>query len=378
MTRVLFIASLHHPEQLRAEQAQAPVGRIPRFPTSMGQHFWERAMLKRGWEVDVFWRNLSGFGNGDIRALRQAFHSERLTPLKVINALLRRLPPEANPDIRRRNTRLLAQALAQKPDILWLVGDNTVIYAETLAAIKEQVGCRLVYASGTSPIVFSHAIERRAARLYDLVLVNDYYHGIQWLELGAPRMECLPIAAIDPDFHFPQPLDDDARRAYACDVTFVGTLVPRHLYSERQRALEALADVELGIWSVHDVPPALRPYYRGKALGAEMMRVLSAATISLNIHGDFMRYGGNMRLFESAAVGAFQIVDDRPGIRDWFAIGEHVVVYRDHDELRRLVAHYLARPDERQRIAHAARQHVYQHHTYDQRLARVAAWLGVS
>lgn len=376
MTRVLFVASLHHPEQLRLEMAQTPPNSAPAlFPTSMGQHFWERAMRKRGWEVQVFWRNLSGFGNGDIRALRQSVHSERLTPRKVIDALLRRLPPAINPDVRRRNTRLLARAVTEKPDILWLVGDNTVIYPETLAAIKEQIGCRLIYASGTSPIVFSHAIERRAARLYDLVLVNDYYHGVQWLELGAQRMECLPIAAVDPSYHVPQTLDVDEQRAYACAVTFVGTLVPDHLYSERRRALEALSDYELGIWSVHEVPPSLRPYYRGRALGGQMMRVLSGATISLNIHGDFMRYGGNMRLFESAAVGAFQIADDRPGIHQWFNVGEHLVTYRNHAELRQLVAHYLARPDDRHRIAQAARQHVYQHHTYDQRLARVAQLL---
>ena len=44
-----------------------------------------------------------------------------------------------------------------------------------------------------------------------------------------------------------------------------------------------------------------------------MLEVLSSAKISLNVHGNFMRYGGNMRLFEAAAVGTFQIVDNRAG-----------------------------------------------------------------
>ncbi len=223
--------------------------------------------------------------------------------------------------------------------------------------------------------MFSHPIERAAARLYDLVLVNDYYHGIQWLELGAKQMECLPIAAIDPDFHYPRELSPDERQQYATDVAFVGTLVPDNLYSERVAALNALHDFNPGIWSVHDVPESLRPHVRGYALGETMFRVLSAAKISLNIHGDFMRYGGNMRLFEAAAVGAFQIVDDRPGIKTWFTPDTHLVTFTHTDELRDKVAYYLAHDDERQTITQAAIVHVRQHHTYDVRLARVEALL---
>lgn len=370
--RILFVATLHHPEQLQKDIAATPAGESPPlFPTSMGQHFWARAMRKRSYTLDVFWRNLPGYGRGDISALKSHVHTQRITPGKVANALLRRMPLHLNPDYRRRNANLITHARQFQPDILWMIGDNTVIYPDTLATIKADTGCKVVYASGTSPIVFSHPIERAAARLYDLVLVNDYYHGIQWLELGAKQMECLPIAAIDPDFHYPRELSSDERQQYAADVSFVGTLVPDNLYSERVAALNALTDFNPGIWSVHDVPDSLRPYVRGYALGETMFRVLSAAKISLNIHGDFMRYGGNMRLFEAAAVGAFQIVDNRPGIKTWFTSGEHLVTFTDTDDLRAKVAYYLAHDAERQTIAQAALKHVRQHHTYDVRLARV-------
>ena len=372
--RILFVASLHHPEQLQKEIAARPQGAAPAlFPTSMGQHFWERAMRQRGYALDVFWRNMPGFGNPDIGRLSAQVHRSGITPGKVAGALLRRLPARANPDYQRRNARLLAQAQQFQPDWIWLVGDNSVIYPETLAQIKARTGCRIAYVSGTSPIVFSQPIERQAARLYDLVLVNDYYHGMQWMELGAKRMVCLPIAAIDPDFHFPQPLSDAERAAFRADVSFVGTLVPDQLYSERVQALSALTDFDLGIWSVHEVPALLRPHQRGAALGAEMMRVLSAATISLNIHGDFMRYGGNMRLFEAAAVGAFQIVDERPGIPQWFTPGEHLISFSSPADLRDKVAYFLAHPAERAAIADAARAHVLAHHTYAMRLEQVEA-----
>jgi hypothetical protein len=362
--KILFVASLHHPEALQATLERAPAGeQPPLFPPSMAQHFYEKELRRRGHDLAVFYRNLPAWG-GDVKAER---HSARLTPGKIASALSRRVPPQMNPDYRLRNQRLLTQARDFKPNVLWLVGDNTVIYPETLAAIKA-TGCLIIYASGTSPIVFSHSIERAAARLYDLVLVNDYYHGIQWLELGARRMECLPIAACDPDFHHPYELAEVEQTKYTCEVAFVGTLVPDTLYSQRVRALEALRGFDLGVWSVHDVPSSLRRYVRGSALGESMLRVMSAAKITVNIHGDFMRYGGNMRLFEAAGVGTLQIADDLPGNRDWFTPDETIVTFRDIDDLCSKVAHYLAHDAERAALAKRAREHVYAEHTYQQRV----------
>jgi spore maturation protein CgeB len=370
--RILFVGSLHHPEALREVIAHTPAGQPPPlFPPSVAQHFWEKALRKRGFTLDVFYRNLPG---GLAAAHGQTErHTRQLTPQKVWRGLMNRVPPEANLILRQRNRQLLEKARSFQPDVLWMVGDNTVIYPETLAAIQRETHCKLVYACGTSPIVFSHAIDRRAARLYDLVLANDYYHGIQWLEMGAKRMECLPLSACDPDFHRPYTLSDEERREYTCDVAFVGTLVPNHLYSRRVRALEALSDFNLGIWSVHDVPPGLCRFVRGKALGEEMLRIFSAAKICFNMHGDFMLYGGNMRLFEAAGAGLLQITDDLPGTRLWFPEIDGqptILTYQNEADLREKVAYYLAHDDERQAVAQRAQAHVYTHHNYDVRAAR--------
>lgn len=365
--RILFVASLHHPEALRDAPPFAD-GTRPLFPPSMSQYFWEKALRQRGHVLDVFWRNQPALGFGERQTPR---HSERITPGKVVQAALNRIPPRANPDLRLRNRRLIDRAEAFRPDVLWMVGDNTVIYPETLAAIKAATGCQIVYACGTSPIVFSHAIDRAAARLYDLVLASDYYHGIQWLELGAQRMVSLPLAACDPDFHKPYPLTDAERAEVGCDIAFVGTLVPGHLYSRRVRALEALRDFDLGIWSVHDVPASLKPFVRGRALGADMQRLLSAGKLCFNTHGDFVHYGGNLRLFEVAGAGVMQIADDLPGVRAWFPSPPDaplLITYADVDDLRSQVRWWLDHDAEREAAAARARAHVYAHHTYAKRV----------
>lgn len=372
--RILFVASLHHPQELRAAAAFISPGQpAPLFPPSMSQHFWEKALRRQGHTLDVFYRNLPGGVPTPTGQMER--HSQALTPRKIWRALMNRVPPEANPTLRLRNRHLLEKTRAFRPDILWMTGDNTVIYPETLAAIRRETGCKLVYACGTSPIVFSHAIDRRAARLYDLVLASDYYHGIQWLELGAKRMECLPLSACDPDFHHPYTLNEEERKQYACDIAFVGTLVPDNLYSRRARALEALADFDLGIWSVHDVPQSLRRFVRGKALGEEMLRILSAAKICFNTHGDFVFYGGNLRLFEVAGAGVFQVTDDLPGTRLWFPDLDGkptILTYQNEADLRQKVAYYLAHDAEREAAAQRAQAHVYAHHTYDARAQHFA------
>ncbi len=370
--RILFVASLHHPQQLLAAINNTPGGaNPPLFPPSMGQHHLERALKQDGHQLAVFYRNLPPASRGDIRSIKPQRHTQQITPRKVISALANRLPAHLNPIKRQQNQRLLEQARQFQPDAVYLVGDNTVIYPQMLAQLKQEIGCKIIYASGTSPIVFSHAMEREAARLYDLVLVNDAYHGVQWEELGAAHVETLPISAVNPDFHRPYALSEAEREQYSCDVAFVGTLLPDHLYSRRVRALDALRDFDLGVWSVHDVPASLRAHYRGEALGETMLHVLSAAKVIVNIHGDFMRYGGNMRLFEAAGVGVCQVADDLPGVRRWFTPDETILTFKDVDDLCATVERALSDAALRERIGMAAQQHVYANHTYAHRAQQI-------
>lgn len=375
--RILFVATLHHPEVLLQEQRAAPdAASAPLFPRSMELYTWGRAFRQAGWEFDVFWRNLPGFGNRSIASLSNEVFRTSLTPRKLLAGLMQRVPPELQPDLQRRNRLLLEQARRFQPDLIWLSGNNREILPGTLERLKRELRCQLLFLHGDSPIVFSHANERAAAPLYDLVLVNDRYHGAQWRELGAKQVACLPYVAIDPDFHVPQPITD-VPNAYLCDLGFVGTLVPGKLYSERVAALESLRDFDLGIWSVHDVPASLALFHRGYALGDEMLQVLSSVKICVNTHGDTMRYGVNLRLFECAALGVFQIVDDRPGVSECFTVGEHLVTFSDQEDLREKARYYLAHDEERLQMAAAARAHVLAHHRYDQRVARVEELLGV-
>ncbi|MHB8629522.1 MAG: glycosyltransferase family protein [Aggregatilineales bacterium] len=364
--KFLIVATLHHPEGMVRPNKTVTANNADLFPPSQAPFFWARSLRKLGHEVDAFIRNAPAVFAWRARRLEK-FTGKR--GLSTIATELSHRFPRAQFDYRLRNQRLSQMVARFKPDAIMLTGDNWIIFPETLADIKAKHGCKLVYLSGVSPIVFSGAMERAAAPLYDLVLVNDFYHGIQWLELGARGMEVLPLAACDPEFHRHYELSLDEQREFGCDVGFVGTLLPPLLYSRRVKALEAVSDFDLRLWSVHGVPTSLARFYRGPALGERMLRILGGSKIQINPHGNFMRYGGNMRIFEAAACGVFQLVDDLPGIPTWFSVGEQIITYRDVGDLRRKTRYYLDHEYERQQIAQAAQAHAYAHHTYDHRMA---------
>jgi spore maturation protein CgeB len=361
--RFLFVVSLHHPEPGMRELPDD-------VPRSQAESSFTAALRALGHETRVFWRNADTAA--DLRPLEM---TERVPITRAVRALAARVPALA-PGVRLRNQRLVEVASAWRPDVVFLPGSNTTILPRTLARLRG-LGARLVYACGDSPGTFALPLERRAASLYDLVVTNDAGHAEEWRALGARRVEVLPLAAADPALVPDPPPTGDERRRLASDVGFAGTLVPSRLYRQRVEALEAVAGlgVDLAIWSVHEVPPSLRRFHRGGLLGADMMRALSAARIVPNAHGDTMRDGGNMRMFEACAIGTLQIVNQCPAAARWFLPGTHLVTYQTPDHLRMLVAYYLEHDQERQRIASEGRAHVLAHHTCRHRMEHLVALL---
>lgn len=358
--RILFVASLHHP----GADGEKPGSRYRSFPVSQAHHFWVKSLERMGHECAVFWRSASALRGVRPQPLRM---TDRTTARRALAGLIAKFP-EINPDHRLRNLHLLGEVKRFEPDVLLLIGGNRVILPATLRTIKRQRDTLLLYTCGTPPSIFSHRIEREAAELYDLVIANDRGHAREWHSLGASRAMALPMSAVDPEFHRRYVLSAEQAEQYRSQIGFIGTLIPHRLYSKRVAALESLKDYDLAIWSVHEVPETLQAVCRGPALGEAMVHALNGADIAVNPHGDFMSDGGNMRLFEACGVGALQVVNECPGIHLWFKAGEHLLTYRDVDELRNIVGYYLKNPMERERIAAAGREHVYTHHTYDHRM----------
>ena len=145
----------------------------------------------------------------------------------------------------------------------------------------------------------------------------------------------------------------------------------------RVEVLEAVArsGVDLAIfgrgWDA--LPPgyAAKDCLRGQTLlpAGRVAAAYRASKIVLNVHHPQIVEGCNMRTFEAAACGAFQLVDDRPSLHELFNPPNDLVIYSDTDELVDLVRYYSDRPDERRLAAENSRRRVLDEHTYAKRLS---------
>jgi spore maturation protein CgeB len=83
-------------------------------------------------------------------------------------------------------------------------------------------------------------------------------------------------------------------------------------------------------------------------------------------------------LFETAACNVFTLVTRTEEVLDLFQEGETVVCFTEGVELVDKVRYYLAHPDERQRIAQRAYEHVvHGGHTYIDRATMILHELGI-
>lgn len=93
--------------------------------------------------------------------------------------------------------------------------------------------------------------------------------------------------------------------------------------------------------------------------------------INFNCTSLQMKGAVNQRVFDVPACGAFLLTDHRAQMERLFEPGSEVAVYADPQEIPDLVRHYLARPEERDRIARAARKRVLAEHTYVIRMGQL-------
>lgn len=218
---------------------------------------------------------------------------------------------------------------------------------------------------------------KQVAKDYDVFFaIQDEPFLSMLREAGAAKAVYLPTAC-DPDRHTPVNLTEEDRRRFAADVSFAGAP-----YLNRQRMLLGLIDLNPRIWGDGWTDTELsRLAAEGGARFTldEMIRIFSATKINLNIHSanhvdgldpdpDYV----NPRTFELASCQAFQIVDARRPLPALFRDDE-LVTFSSTKELRSLIAHYLAHPDERAAIAARGRARVVADHSFVDRVKRIFA-----
>ncbi|MHB8068406.1 MAG: CgeB family protein [Desulfobaccales bacterium] len=266
---------------------------------------------------------------------------------------------------------LLARVRDFKPDLVFVLAQAPVA-PPLLKALKSEV-----------PLVAYWFVEDFQVLTYwqDLAPEVDVFFTLQkepfFSELkrrGVKNYACLPLAA-DLEAYHPLDLSPDEKRRFSSALSFLGAG-----YYNRRQFFRGLTDFDFKIWgSEWEVNSPLGRHIQDEAARVseeDSARIFNATRINLNLHsspfhaginpqGDYV----NPRVFDLAACGAFQLVDWRAQLPEFFTPGKELATFTSLAEAREKIGYFLAHDDERRQMAAAGRERVLRDHTYARRLA---------
>ena len=287
--------------------------------------------------------------------------------------------------LERLGARVTVFDLEARPSLLSRFRDGDL--SKRLARVLDEVQPELVVVNG-SPLIDEEMVDKLRGRArarwvnwlpQDLRQVNEaialarpfdhiYAIGTDVAAEISDRLgrtvDVLAFAA-DPSVYRPIKTKDQ----YRANVVFAGAATPR-----RERLLGELVEFGLALWGPGWRKTALHDYCRGETPSTdEYVKAYAGASVAINIHhvlveNDPREASCNQRLFELAAMGSAQVVDDRGDLPRYFEPGREVVVFRDGAELKSQVRELLENPGDAERLGLAARARQLQDHTYMHRL----------
>lgn len=256
----------------------------------------------------------------------------------------------------------LRRALARHDPAVVLVLDELPLEAETIAALRRVSPARWVlWATGEISLNRCAALQA-AGTSFDAVFVSCSTARQSLSTKGFPPVVFLPDGC-DPSVHRPM----RSRDQFRANVVFAGRATPH-----RERFLATLVGFGLALWGPGWRRTSLRDYCRGERLGMEdYVRAYAGAFVGVNIHREDPALAGegcNRRLFELAAIGVPQAVDESGDLMRHFAPETEVLFYRGERELKELVRLMLESPKETAVVAEQARRRALAEHTLMHRL----------
>lgn len=260
--------------------------------------------------------------------------------------------------------------------------------AEVLARYRKEGGVVFIKAG------VIEETEKELIRLIREDMLADVYttelEFPEFLELTGHNLRMLPLAA-SRQYHFPVP----AVEKYKCDILFLGANLPKKqaLFERRLFPLMKKYDVKIfGTgWDALDrllLKPLAKLERRLTSSGAissyriarqvpygEENQAYASARISLNFHeemeGGFRLLNG--RTFKIPACGGFEVCDDVPLARRYFAEDE-LVMAKDDEDFFRKVDYYMTHEKERDAIREKGMTRALAEHTYHNRALLILEW----
>jgi spore maturation protein CgeB len=292
------------------------------------------------------------------RALERLGMKVTVFDLKAKPSLVERLRAG---DLGKRLERVLDEA---QPDLALVNGDEA-IDEQMIDRLRGRARARWINWLPHDLRQISEAVV--LARPFDHIYMVGTDVAAEMADRLGRTVDVLAFAA-DPSVYRPIKTRDQ----YRANVVFAGNATPR-----RERLLAELVEFGLAVWGPGWRKTTLRDYCRGEAPSTdEYVKAYAGATVAVNIHhalveNDPREASCNQRVFELAAMGAAQVVDDRGDLPRYFEEGREVSVFRDAAQLKGCVRDLIESPADAERLGQCARARLLQDHSYMHRMRQL-------
>lgn len=262
--------------------------------------------------------------------------------------------------------RIMREVTEFKSDIVLCTKDYFLNYE--VDEIKRKTGAKVVMWFPDGILNLGRAAFLRAG--YDALFFKDSYIVRQLLDIYGKNAFYLP-ECFSRTRHKPVPVTPEDCRRYGCDVAMMG-----NLHSCRISLLEQLSDYNLRIYGTAnpwwlDIE-GIRNCYTGQYVADdEKAKAVACSKIQLNTLHIGEVFSVNVRTFELAGAGGFQLCQHKHDLPDLFTPEKEIVTYSSVSELREKLDWYLAHEDERKAIAFAGMRRAWKDHYYELRLQRL-------
>lgn len=268
------------------------------------------------------------------------------------------------PSVRAWRMRELWKLVEQSsPDLVIVIHD--FLWPAEVAELKHRTGATVALWFPDAMVNFGRGFFMNAP--YDGLFFKDPYIIHALSDVLARPVYYLP-ECFNPARHTLDNTQADNLEEYRCDITTAG-----NLHSYRVAFFKHLDAYNIKIWGA----PAplwmnagqVAEMFQGRAVfNQDKARAFNGAKIVINnLHyGEI--WGVNARTFEAAGIGAFQMVDWRPGLAQLFEDGKELISFRGWHDLKEKIDYWLPRDEDRQTIALAGKRRAHAEHTYALRL----------
>lgn len=268
------------------------------------------------------------------------------------------------PAVRELRMKALWQVVEQGPlDVVIVCHD--FLWPREVAELKRRSGAQVAMWFPDSLVNFGRGFFMNAP--YDGLFFKDPFILHALGDVLKSPVHYLP-ECFNPARHWVREEEIGHDAVYECDITTAG-----NQHSWRVACYKHLSDYRVKLWG-NPAPlwlpvETLAGMYQGRGVyNQDKARAFRGAKIVVNNLLYSEVWGVNVRCFEAAGAGAFQMVDWRPSLQHLFEDGKELITFTSIRDMREKIDYWLPRADERYAIGQASMRRAHAEHTYQHRL----------